>query len=496
MTTINDGYTTPAFAQVCPVINAKAAHALANNSVPVHAIGYGSTVTFYPVWFSTYTGAQVQYRIRSRLNYASALLQDDTGAEVWTDYPDWSTPSGATANAACSCGWQVENGRYATGLGFSISYDLSSYDMHEVQVRVRVYSASADKASEWCYGTTRIAFVPRMVSYTATTEASGYTSVTFATNWPRGGAELWLRDFKDSADGATRTIKRTVTGGTEGEAFLLGPDEQVRSYAALAGDFWVEDAHMTSSDFGTGDGYAYSGCDILEYSGGGYVIAPGAHTDPGDVPDPTLSVISATGESAVIGVSCACDHVAAHVEYTDADGNAYTADMEPGGSSPNWTVTLDAPPFGVEITVKVACCNASGQYKLATQTVTIAGTSHCCLDGGGDHVELAYDGEYQSQTDLDGESVICAGRKLPVSRHGMSVSRSIDVKGTIAFPSVFTWGDMELSGLNVLDNPHDWTFRNPKGVRKRVRVTSWSVDQGTGQLGRVAEVTINMEEVG
>ena len=499
MTTLYDGYSLPAFVQACPVSSGAAEHAVAGNSTPVHAIGYGESRTFYPVFHSEYTGSgtqQVQYRVRHRLNYASGLLVDDTGEEVWTDYPDWTDPSGATTSAPCSCGWSVEKGKYIPSMAIPFSYDLSSYDMHEVQVRARTYSSSTDRCSEWVYGTTRIAFVPRMTAYTATTLATGHTRVEFATNWPRGGATLTVRGFLDESDGSVRTIDPSSAGCAEGESFLLGPEQAVRGRTGIIGGFWVEQAYMTSDDFARTDVSAPSGCDIIEYAGGGYVISPGAHVDPGDVPDPVLSVVSSGTEAVVIGVTCACDHVMAHVEYSDADGNAYTADMEPGGSSPNWTVTLDAPPFGVPVTVKVAACNASGEYRLATSTVTVDSESHCSLDGDGDHVELVYEGEYSVQTDVDGESVACAGRKLPVSRHGVSVSRSIDVKGTIAFPSAFPFGDMEPSGLNVLDNPHDWIFRNPRGVRKRVRVASWSMDQDADQLGRVAEVTINMEEVG
>ena len=83
-----------------------------------------------------------------------------------------------------------------------------------------------------------------------------------------------------------------------------------------------------------------------------------------------------------------------------------------------------------------------------------------------------------------------------MARHGVSITRTIRVKGLIAFPSALSFGDMELPALNVLDNPHDWLYRNPKGVRKRVRVSSWSTSQSTEQLGRVAEVTIDLEEVG
>lgn len=500
MATIYDGYSEPAFVQVCPVSNGKAAHALANNSTPTHAVAYGQSRTFYPLFWSDYSGnatQQVQYRIRHRYNYASGLLVDDTGAEVWTEYPDWTDPSGATTSAPCTCGWSVENGKYIPSMGITFAYDISTYDMHEIEVRARTYSASTDRCSAWVYGTTRIAFVPRLTSYTAETLATGYTRVSFGTNWPRGGANLWLRDLLDEFDGRKRYLKsKYITGCVEGEAFLLGPDDRVTGNADILGCFWFESAYMTSNDFSMTDGVGYQGCDELEYEGGGYVIEPGAHVDPQDVPDPVLSVVSADSEQVVIGVECICDHVAAHVEYSDADGNRYSADMEPGGASPDWTVTLDAPPFGVAIAVKVAACNASGGYKLATETVTVASTSHCCLDGDGDHVELAYDGEFQQQTSLDGESVVCAGRKLPVARHGLAVSRTITVKGTIAFPSVFSWGDMEIGDLNVLDDPHDWIFRNPRGVRKRVRIASWDVSQDTGQLGRVAEVTIDMEEVG
>lgn len=502
MTTVDSSYIQPAFVILGLVddgvlvdgFNDGSSHD--NVAKAPFVMRPGDSATLNPVWYSSYSTAQVQYRVRHRYNYASGLVMDDTGAEVWTDYPDWTEPSGATTVSDCT--YETSLGRtgtrrYAPAVTVAFSYDLSQYDMHEVEVRVRVYNATADKCSEWSYGTRRIAYMPTLAGYTAETLADGSTELSFTASWPRG-CELHLGEFSDVRDGSMFMRGYEVTVSSDGSA-KIPASYAVRNVQSIAGDFWPQRAYILTDDYRTFQG-TDGGCSLIAYADGGYLVEPGAHVDPQDVPVPTLTVISDDGEAVVIGVACACDHVLAHVEYADADGIAYTADMEPAGASPDWTVTLMSPPYGVPITVKVACCNASGAYRLATETVEIASDGHCTLDGDGDHVALAYEGEYQSQTDLDGESVICAGRKLPVSRHGMSVSRSIDVKGTIAFPSVFPWGDMELSGLNVLDNPHDWVFRNPKGVRKRVRVASWSVDQSPEQLGRLAEVTINMEEVG
>lgn len=516
MTTLYDGYSAPEVCTASPIVDGIVmTYGTDIRGGLVEVQSTHGAMTLYPVVNSTYTGMQVQHRIRHRYNYASGLLVDDSGAEVWTEYPDWTEPSGATAMTSVAWyNWQ--NVRYAAGQSIAVSYDLSQYDMHEIEVRARVYSSQYDRCSAWAYRTTRVVYRPELSSCSAQTMADGSLSVTWGTNWPRGAtlraSGLVQREETYSSGRYLANDRYTASELSSGEGIDLAvpPKRLVASPVSLKGSMWALSMSLGNADgAGTAEWLRREptsqtrpwaddgGCSLVaKPNDEGYLVQPGAHIDPQDVPVPTLSVISDDGEAVVIGVTCACDHVLAHVEYTDADGNAYTADMEPAGTSPDWTVTLMSPPYGVEITVKVACCNASGAYRLATETVEIASDGHCTLDGDGDHVALAYEGEYQAKTDLDGESVICAGRKLPVSRHGMSVSRSIDVKGTIAFPSVFPWGDMELSGLNVLDNPHDWTFRNPKGVRKRVRVTSWSVDQDTEQLGRVAEVTINMEEVG
>lgn len=489
--------TTTEYAQPSAVMLGRLESGTLVNRSETHTVRYGETLTLCPVWCSSYTGVQVQYRVRSRKNYASGLLDDDTGAEVWTNYPDWTTPSGATTNAGTTIGGATV--RYASGLSFSYTYDISSYDMREVEVRVRVFSSSADKASEWTYGTVKIAYCPILDSYTASTAADGSVLFTFSTNLTHRSPRINLVTGLDEDASGKLVIWSNGVYANEGDVLRFGPESLVSKKQALAGSAWVETAYMTSGDGATllvAKG-ANNGCEALASSTyGGYVITPGAHVDPQDVPTPTISSSSATAKAVTLAITCQCASVVARASYTDTDGRLYNDYLTIGGSSPNWTATLPYPPYGTTITVKVACCNATGGYKLVTRTFIVETSSHLTLDGEGDHVELMYDGEMQSDTQLSGESVATAGRKLPVSRHGVNISRTFTARGTIAFPSVFSFGDMELAALQVLDNPHDWLYRDPKGARKTVRVASWGTTQSTEQLGRVAEVVIRMEEVG
>ena len=459
-------------------------------------VRYGETLSLRPVFCSSYATFQVQYRVSNRKNYASGLLDDPTGGEVWTDFPSWSDPSGATTTVAATVGGTAI--RYASGLAISYSYDISSYDMHEVEIRARVFNSSADTCSEWAYGTVSICYCPNMTSYTATTEADGSVLFTFETNMPHRRARVNIVGGIDEDSGEKVVMWNQGVYANEGDVLRFPPELLVRRKAAIAGSVWTESAYMTSADGATlvVEKGADNGCGLLRKNGyEGFVIEPGAHTDPSDVPDPVIATGSATYEAVVVNITCQCASVVARAEYTDADGNAFSDLMEIGGSAPNWTATLPYPPYGVTITVKAACCNATGGYKLASATVQVVAAPHLSLDGEGDHVELVYEGEFRQSTRLDGESIATAGRKLPVSRHGVNVSRSFTARGTIAFPHVFSFGDMELAALNCLDNPHDWLYRTPAGYRKRVRVTGWGVDQSTEQLGRLADVSIDMEEV-
>ena len=461
-----------------------------------YTVRYGETLSLRPVFCSSYATFQVQYRVSNRKNYASGLLDDPTGGEVWTDFPDWTEPSGATATTAATVGGVSV--RYAGGLSISYSYDISSYDMREVEVRARVFNSSADTCSEWAYGTVSICYCPNMTSYTATTEADGSVLFTFETNMPHRRARVNIVGGIDEDSGEKVVMWNQGVYANEGDVLRFPPELLVRRKAAIAGSVWTESAYMTSADGATlvVERGADNGCGLLRKNGyEGFVIEPGAHSDPPDVPNPSISTGSATYEAVVVNISCQCTSVVARAEYTDSDGNAFNDYMEIGGSSPNWTATLPYPAYGTAITVKAACCNATGGYKLASVTVTVEGAPHLSLDGDGDHVELVYEGELRQQTSLAGESIATAGRKLPVSRHGVNVSRSFTARGTIAFPHVFAFGDMELAALNCLDNPHDWLYRTPAGYRKRVRVTGWNVDQSADQLGRLAEVSIDMEEV-
>ena len=491
MTTLYTGYAQPS-----EVMLARLEGGAPVSRSTLHTVRYGETVTLCPVWCSRYVGAQAQYRVRSRKNYAAGLLDDDSGAEVWTDFPGWTEPSGATANAAATIGGVAV--RYAAGVSLSRSYDLSQYDAYEVEVRVRVYSSQYDQASEWAYGTVRIAFCPVIGSCTASTAADGSVLFDFTTNLTHRSPRINLITGWDEDSTGKIVIWANGVYADEGEVLRFGPASLVAKKTAIAGSVWVETAYMTSGDGATlsAEPGADNGCEALASSTyGGYLITPGAHVDPQDVPVPSITASSATAEAVTLSVSCACASVVARAEYTDTDGRLHNDYLEVGGSSPNWTATLEYPAYGVPITVKVACCNALGNYRLVSESFQVITSSHLTLDGDGDHVELAYEGELQVTTELAGESVATAGRKLPVSRHGVNVERGFQARGKIAFPSVFPFGDMELSALQVLDNPHDWLYRDPMGARKAVRVVSWQASMDADEMGRLAEVTIRMEEV-
>ena len=493
MTTIYDKYATPSVIRLTTVSSGKITGGMSNVTV-VH---YGESLTLNPVWSSTYVGAQVQYRTRQRKAYSSGLSDDPSGAEVWTEYADWASP-GTTATSNSEVTWYDATAkktlkfRCATGISISASYSFSTYDCTEVQVRVRVYSTQYDRASEWAYQTLRIVYQPRLSSVSASTNAYGGVDFSFTTNWARP-CELRLKGGLDERSGSIVSTWQNAVVVASGTTGTVPLEDLVAGRNTIKGSIWVSDARIVTPDYAglRGDG----GCSSIAYSAGGFKITPSAHTNPSDVPNPSISVTSSSGEKAVVAITCNCPKVVARGSWTDSDGNVFDDFLTVGGSAPNWTATLPAPPFGTEVTISAACCNSSMQYKLATATFTLASDVHCHLDGEGDSITLTYEGEFSQDSQLSGESIATAGRKLPVSRYGINVSRSIRVKGTIMFPSVFGSGDLELADLNVLDNPHDWVYRNPRGIRKHVRVTSWSVSQDTSQLGRLAVVTIDMEEV-
>lgn len=490
MTTLYSGYPQPSSVLVAPVSGGK----LEMDANKIFIVDPDATLTLHPVWKSDYTGAQVQYRTRSRVEYSAGLATDSTGAEVWTDWPSWPSPgTTATSNSQATRG--TKKWRCATGVTLSFPYDFSTYDMHEVQVRVRVYSAQHDRASEWAYSPTiSIIYAPEIASVTAETAFDGSLDVSFTTTFARPmDLYMWMGlDLRDGEIVGTWDDKLRFPAGI---TTRVPVDHLVKNRPDLAGGIWSQIWYLTETDRYLPRGNSRDSI-LWDQAYGSFSIKPAAHVNPSDVPVPTISVVSSTGGETVVSIGCACTGVSARATFTDSEGSTSTAYMDVTGTSPNWTATLEAPPFGVPITIEAACYNASGKYRLATQTVTVDSDAHCCLDGAGDHVELLYEGEFSQDSQLSGESIAVAGRRLPVARHGAQVSRSLRVKGTVLFPSVFASGDMELAALNVLDNPHDWIFRNPRGMRKRVRIASWSTEQDASQLGRLAEVSIDMEEVG
>ena len=68
--------------------------------------------------------------------------------------------------------------------------------------------------------------------------------------------------------------------------------------------------------------------------------------------------------------------------------------------------------------------------------------------------------------------------------------------GTLINPAEDAYnGDGWLADVEKLNAPHDWYFRTPNGLRRRVSVESYTPAWATQSANRIMDITVVMQEV-
>lgn len=471
-------------------------------------VGSGGA-TLHLKWSSRYKYFQIQARVRKRWSPAKVLAAhaDASSYDYWDEAGDWQDMGGGSVSADSAAATTVGGGTYrfmATGMEFG--YDISEYDLLEYTFRVRALNPPDNTCSEWHTQTLTVAYVPTVTLESCERTPSGARAV-FSTNWARGVTiRAWGNFYTPGPDGVLRsTGPRAVQASSSpfdssgGKTVALDIPERLRDSASNAVN--VDQLRVLTGD-GADDSSAFSayrGHVSAALSPGGkvwdvmaYILPCGAHVDPDEVPEPSvtatpgaasLAISVASSGTAYTGVSC-------HVSWADPLGNPHAEDVEMEEDSGTWSGALLAPPFDTPVDVGVACSTSAG-FRVSHQEVTApsGGRVSWVSDDGGE-VSIKLDPEFSSTYEPERETVKPAGRSTPVSRHGTGGKRKLKVSGSTSAD------DGWKAASEALRGPCDWWLRLPGGERYRVTVGSVGSSTGYRDGNSIESIDVTMTEVG
>ena len=289
-------------------------------------------------WRSNYATFQVQWRTRQRKAPGVAIVTDPTGADVWSDWSAWAGSDDSTSTPFTTT---AADGTVTADTTVDLSYDMTAYDLTEVEVRVRVINATAGTCSAWSTSTLKIHYLPTL-TLTGTLQADGSLSVAVSSNFLR-----------------TQTLRiNQVYSGAKAKVSKIG----------LATWTW----EGSSATFTLDAPYVYDNLKVYAfliidgYDGHSafYPVTIGSYTPP-TISEPSVAFTD-TKTHTVLAVTGTYSAVAASVSWTDGLGHDHFEVLDVKGSGP-FTATVEAPPLGVEATYRVSCITASG-WKAWTYT--------------------------------------------------------------------------------------------------------------------------------
>ena len=453
-------------------------------------------VTAYVWWRSPSHTFQFQYRYRSRYIPSVAILTDPTGADVWTAWSAWGgvqsdgngTPvDGGVLNTNYYEPQRLpyDNNRIFT-TPFTFTHDVSTYDMVEYELRVRVYNYPNYHCSEWRTERTKIRFRPQATAAVAAPQGSREYELAIDVAWERPLSEAIYQLLGDKNSYA---FPASSDGDQSANVWAMPSSLSYTGYLALKKLALYGDG-TCAVEFPAALGVLTNPerIPIAAHTPG---VVP-AYTATYDASDLTGLVLNVTTASAVDGVSMA-------VTWVDARGNEYIEQLESEDVNNNgkvWEATLINPPLDVELTWLYSI-TVSGDWKQDSEKLTVNSNGLCLLDGFGEHFQIKYNPEVAFDYDGENEAIAIAGKKLPVVRYGEHSKREVTLKGIVLNPDFDeSYGDMWHSDLNNLDNPHQWLLRLPGGYRQNVTIESADLSGDVGSSGKWLEVSISMQEVG
>lgn len=452
-------------------------------------------------WYSSNALFQVQYRYRRRQKPSVAIITDPSGGDVWVpwngdlltgspaasgEWGEWQgvdveqdeskSPTTPAAYAGVPGVYALDSasGAYSPYI-VPLPYDLTTYDLTEMEIRVRVILTftSPKQVSAWGYGRVTLANAPIINGITAQRNAGGGLTIEVDTNLTRGGTLLTADGFTTGGRLVTGTEIYTQSGADPSVTVEKWPEGETVSIQRLA--------------ITTADGYRVNLGNVE------ITVTDPEPQEP--ITAPTIDIDEAGNVTVTPPSAGYYDSIAARATYTDEEGRVYDEVIPLTDEGGEWAGLIPTPPLDVEITVLVSYTRGD-EWDYKAEAVTVPSDGRVLFDFGADHYALRYNMDRQTTTTLEGDTVPIQGSELPKSRHGFGRSSSMTIQGTMINPAEDAYnGDGWLPQLEIFNAPHDWILRTPNGLRRRVRVESYTPDWVTQSANRLMGVTIVTQEV-
>jgi hypothetical protein len=377
----------------------------------------------------------------------------------------------------------------------------------------------------------------QLVGGTAIYETSGADPTATVERWPEGKSVTIRNLAITTADGITErlgTVSIDVTDLTPTTPVpkpAISIDEAghltitPQSPATLVGTKWALDDVLDLLPSGTSYSINYTAEGLtdsfIELRFGTYIdnkalgyytgsVGYYVYTEGDGWYSPTQRTITITGgndaqnaeliawlmaNAELIEGGTAYDEVSARATYTDEEGNIYDEVVPITAQGMEWVGTIPTPPLDVEIAVVISY-TVGDDWGYSVETVTVPSDGRVLFDWGADHFAIRYNPDRQMTVTPIGGTVDIQGSELPKSRYSDSRNSSMTMQGTLINPAEDSYnGDAWLPQLEILHKPHDWIMRTPNGLRRRVRVESYTPDWATQSANRIMNVTIVTQEV-
>lgn len=482
------------------------------DTLGINPSGEGGTRIAFASQYYTF---QVQYRTRDRYSPSGLATAGLSPVDEWTDWGAWQDPENAERDDAKSSCSKNGNVITYTGHSFALSYDMSTYDAHEIQLRVRVFDEPSLTCSEWSYGTVRGVINPTGTA-AATRNADGSFALEVSTNWVRPGAVLRIED--------PRRCETNVRGESLGPYWSWLPWDKWAGVQTITND-GTGDAAVTVPGKVEQDGHLYFGTFNFTTADGGvanfsslyydgscaadanringtpipriYDVEIGEHTEPAGIDEPTLTTTTENG-SVVLDIDGGTwDGAAAWYTWKDARGQEHSGQIALKNDGEKWSGIIDAPPYDVAVSISVSVIE-NGEWVNRTTTVYVPSHGFITMQHGtAETVHIVYNHSDGVRRRFNNEIDIFkpAGTSRPKSRYGDGGTMTLTLSG-LSPDVVPKFEGLERQGVAKfaeLEVAGDWLLRIPGGERYTVALKSYALENT--KTPDVFSITMNVEVV-
>ena len=481
-----------------------------SSSVDVIKSDFGLENTFYFSFLpsQTYKTFQLQYRFKKRYSPSNAQTQqfDTSGAEVWTDWSEWTNEDGSTgdiADAASNVVLSEINGSNSATWqkAFNHLYSaISSYDKFLYQFRVRVYNAAANTCGAWTVCDAPLCYAPAITGYSVEriSNTSGWIA-KFQTNWQRNNLQIEIknpctsigRDSTRKCPPITTIDKYTDTGDIQFQLparVVVGQEEVYFRDSCLS---IYEDGKVYSR---------YLGTSTPPHIGVRGHFKCKEHVNPETIAIPTISYDTGNQQlyCEVTSTGAAYDDVNCAIEWTSPAGvkriEEYT--MAANDDKTKWTFTIEQPPLDIGMRIYATVIKSGDWLRTMSGAVVVPSDGLVCFDSSlQGSTRLKYNQSITLNDEIAGETIDVVGRDYPVSRYGGVQSKTLKIDAQMLNSSL-TGGDGWKGDLEKLTSQCDWILRIPGGEKYRVFIESLDRSTSSPTNSKLLDVSMSCKVIG